>query len=86
MINSIFNCYEQDGVEAGAATKQRHQGPVLALGFLAGEVAMTGVIVTITDREEMVSIDQVPGKTEGSQAPKYQEVDKMPQSPLIRKF
>lgn len=33
--------YEQGGAGVGSATKQRHQGDVLALGVLVGEVTRT---------------------------------------------
>ena len=63
-----------------------HQGGVLALGVMAGEVAMMWVIEITTDRGEMVSIGQVPGQTEDSQVTKYQEVDTIHQSLLISIF
>lgn len=85
-VQLIVNCYGQEGAEAGASTNQMHQGGVLALGVMPGEVAMMWVIETTTDRGEMVSIGQVPGQTEDSQVNKYQEVDTIHQSLLISIF
>ncbi|CAL5337360.1 unnamed protein product [Camellia sinensis] len=70
----------RDGVEAGVATKQKHQGVVLVLGVLVGEMVRTEVIVTTTDPEEMASTDPLPGKTGGFRATKCLEVDSTSQS------
>lgn len=45
----------------------------MVLGILAGEAAMMEVTETTTDQGEMVSIDQVHGKTEQTQVTKQLE-------------
>lgn len=72
-----MNCCEQEGVEEGAATKQRHWGVVLSLGVLGGEVAMTEVTRTTADQGEMATIVQVPDKKEQTQVINHQEAGKI---------
>lgn len=79
-----MNCCEQEGVEEGAATKQRHRGVVLSLGVLGGEVAMTVVTRTTADQGEMATIVRVPDKKKQTQVINHQEAGKIHQSSLIR--
>ena len=62
------------------ATQLRYQGGALVLGVLEAEMVTMEATTTTTEREEMVFIDQLPGKTEGFQANKCLEVNKTNQS------
>ena len=69
-----MNYYEQEeGVEEGAATNQRHQEVVLSLGVLGGAEAMMEVTRTTADQEEMDSFVLVADKTGQTQATNHQE-------------
>lgn len=63
------------------AINQRHQEGVSVQRALAGEVAKMVAIASITNREEMVSIDQVRAKRGVIQGNKCQETGRIWLSP-----
>ena len=81
-----MDCSEQE-VEAGVATKWMHQGVVLVLGVLAGEVVQMEVTATTTDQEGMVSTGKVPVRTECSQVTiKCEEMDRIHHIEQLKSF